>query len=91
MDYSESLKALKVFHEDIDDAKPHDTKCISHESRVRNLQRALNLPQNVNRPIAHSSLHSEAKDGLEEEEEEGLAGWLQGHTNICSPQNKCGP
>lgn len=54
---------------------------ISHESREgqRNLQRTVNLPQNVNRPIAHSSLHSELKEGGgEEEEEEGLAGWLEG-------------
>lgn len=78
--YFKSLEA--DYRESISKAKLHGHYMYihaSHESRERqrNLQRAVNLPQNVNRATARSSLHSESKEGEEEEEEEGLARWLE--------------
>lgn len=48
------------------------------QERECNLQRAVTLPQNVNRPTADSSLHNEG------EEDEGLAGWLGRETQTSA-------
>lgn len=49
------------------------------------------VTQNVNRSTLDNSLHYEGREEEEGEDEGGLAGWMEGDTNICSPKNKQAP